>query len=121
MADRSLKVYPQLGQQRRSQFFERRHPEVHFISLSENGFPQRGHFCKLDFAISKNPFKKSNLVIKLFSHWVTIHSVINHNRVCHSRESGNPGKYWIPPYQVRGRLSQARNDKPYKTYVVMYK
>ena len=27
---------------------------------------------------------------------------------------------WIPPYQVRGRLSQARNDKPYKTYVVMY-
>jgi hypothetical protein len=25
------------------------------------------------------------------------------------------------PYQVRGRLSQARNDKPYKTYVVMYK
>jgi hypothetical protein len=24
------------------------------------------------------------------------------------------------PYQVRGRLSRARNDKPYKTYVVMY-
>jgi len=23
---------------------------------------------------------------------------------------------WIPPYQVRGRLSQARNDKLYKTY-----
>ncbi len=35
----------------------------------------------------------------------------------HSRESvlridgGNPGKHWIPPYQVRGRLNQARNDK----------
>jgi len=43
---------------------------------------------------------------------IFIHSVINHNRVCHSRESGNPGKYWIP--------GQARNDKPYKTYVVMY-
>jgi hypothetical protein len=27
---------------------------------------------------------------------------------------------WIPPYQVRGRLGHARNDKPYKTYVVMY-
>jgi hypothetical protein len=27
---------------------------------------------------------------------------------------------WIPPYQVRGRLSQARNDKANKTYVVMY-
>ncbi len=21
------------------------------------------------------------------------------------------GKYWIPPYQVRGRLNQVRNDK----------
>jgi len=50
MADRSLKVYPQLGQQRRLQFFERRHPEVHFISLSRNSFPQRGH-RKIDFAI----------------------------------------------------------------------
>ena len=28
--------------------------------------------------------------------------------------------YWIPPYQVRGRLSQARNDKWHKTYVVIY-
>ncbi len=25
------------------------------------------------------------------------------------------------PYQVRGRLSQARNDKLHETYVVMYK
>ena len=25
--------------------------------------------------------------------------------------NGDPAhKYWIPPYQVRGRLSQARND-----------
>ena len=29
----------------------------------------------------------------------------------HSRESGNPGKHWIP--------GQARNDKLSKTYVVM--
>jgi hypothetical protein len=28
--------------------------------------------------------------------------------------------YWIPPYQVRGRLSHARNDKLLKTHVVMY-
>ena len=45
---------------------------------------------------------------------LAIHSVINHNRGRHSREGGNPGKHWIPPYQVRGRLSQARNDKPAK-------
>jgi hypothetical protein len=25
--------------------------------------------------------------------------------------SGPEGKHWIPPYQVRGRLSQARDDK----------
>jgi hypothetical protein len=40
-----------------------------------------------------------------------IHSDINRIKGCHSRESGNPEKHWIPPYQVRGRLSQARNDK----------
>jgi len=28
-------------------------------------------------------------------------------------------KNWIPPYQVRGRLSQARNDKLLRTDVVM--
>jgi hypothetical protein len=33
---------------------------------------------------------------------------------------GNPGKYWIPPYQVRGKLSQARNDKQANIHVVMY-
>jgi len=27
----------------------------------------------------------------------------------------------FPPYQVRGRLSQARNDKLYKSYAVTYK
>jgi len=43
-ADLSLNVYAQLGQQSRLQFFEKGHPEVHFISLSENCFPQRGHF-----------------------------------------------------------------------------
>jgi len=45
-----------------------------------------------------------------------IHNDINHGKQRHSRESGNPGKHWIPPYQVRGRLSQARNDKPHRTY-----
>ena len=35
--------------------------------------------------------------------------------------SRNPGKHWIPPYQVRGRLSQARNDKLDKIYVVMFR
>ena len=29
---------------------------------------------------------------------------------CHSCESGNPVFFWIPPYQVRGRLCQARNE-----------
>ena len=74
-----------------------------------------------------------------------MHSVNNHNRTRHSRPcfrrgklvpaeagSGNPGvvpakagnqglAYWIPPYQVRGRLSQARNDKPVNICFVMYK
>jgi hypothetical protein len=36
---------------------------------------------------------------------------INHNRTRHSRESGNPEKYWIP--------GQARNDKVHKIYIVM--
>jgi hypothetical protein len=26
----------------------------------------------------------------------------------------------IPPYQVRGRLNQARNNKLFKTYIVKY-
>ena len=30
----------------------------------------------------------------------------------------NPGKYWIPPYQVRGKLSRARNNDPLRTSVV---
>jgi hypothetical protein len=34
--------------------------------------------------------------------------------------SGNPERHWIPPYQVRGRLSQARKYTLYKTYVVMH-
>jgi len=37
-----------------------------------------------------------------------------------SPAKGGTGKHWIPPYQVRGRLSQARNDKLDKIYVVMY-
>ncbi|MGZ6225162.1 MAG: prepilin-type N-terminal cleavage/methylation domain-containing protein [Syntrophales bacterium] len=41
----------------------------------------------------------------------SIHSIINRITIRHSCESRNPEKYWIPPYQVRGKLSQARNDK----------
>jgi len=50
-----------------------------------------------------------------------IHTDINRSKGRHSRESGNPEKHWIPPYQVRGRLSQARNDKLHNTYMVIYK
>jgi len=61
-----------------------------------------------------------------------MHSVNNHNRTRDSREGGNPGVVpakagnqcladWIPPYQVRGRLNQARNDKPVNICAVMYK
>jgi len=50
-----------------------------------------------------------------------IHSDINPNKRCHSRESGNPGKCWILPYQARDKLSQARNDRLHKTYVVIYR
>jgi len=49
MAERSLKEYPQWGQQRRLQFFEKRQP-AHFTSPSTNSFPQRGHF-KIDFIL----------------------------------------------------------------------
>jgi hypothetical protein len=48
-------------------------------------------------------------------------SVIPAKLVLAKAGSGNPDKYWIPPYQVRGRLTQARNDKVYKTYVAMYR
>jgi hypothetical protein len=63
IADLSLKVYPQLGQQRRSHFFEKGHPEVHFISLSTNSFPQRGHLSKSNVAISGTPFKNQNIKV----------------------------------------------------------
>jgi len=42
-----------------------------------------------------------------------IHDVTNHNSARHSRESGNPGKYWIP--------DRARNDKLANIYVVIYR
>jgi len=48
------------------------------------------------------------------------HTDTGHAESRHSCESRNPGKHWIPPYQVRGRLSQARNDKLHRTYVVTY-
>ena len=56
---------------------------------------------------------------------IATQGVINRGRRCHSRpasevnSSGNPGKHWIPPYQVRGRLSQARNDKRDKIHGLM--
>jgi len=43
---------------------------------------------------------------------VFIYSGINRVQRRHSRESGNPEQRWIP--------GQARNDKLYRTYVVMY-
>ena len=43
----------------------------------------------------------------------SIRNDINHGKGRHSCESRNPGKHWIP--------GQARNDKPVKIYVVMYK
>jgi hypothetical protein len=33
----------------------------------------------------------------------TIHGIVSRNNGRHSRESGNPERHWIPPYQVRGR------------------
>jgi len=57
-----------------------------------------------------------------------IHSDINHSKGRHACPVLQRGKLQQEsrkkldsPYQVRGRLSRARNDKPYKTYVVMYK
>ena len=47
-------------------------------------------------------------------------SDINQSIPRHSCESRNPEETWIPPYQVRGRLGQARNDRLHKTYVVKY-
>jgi len=51
IADRSLKEYPQWGQQRRLQFFARRQPE-HFTSFSENCFPHSGHLYDFSSAMS---------------------------------------------------------------------
>jgi hypothetical protein len=51
----------------------------------------------------------------------TIRCDINQRRPPHSCENRNPEETWIPPYQVRGRLGQALNDRMHKTYVVMYK
>jgi len=42
-----------------------------------------------------------------------IHKDVNHRTFCHSRESGNPGRNWIP--------GQARNDEQGGTYVLVYK
>jgi hypothetical protein len=51
----------------------------------------------------------------------SIHSDINHSKGVIPAKAGNYHLgAWIPPYQVRGRLSQARNDRLRQTYVVMY-
>jgi cupin superfamily acireductone dioxygenase involved in methionine salvage len=50
-----------------------------------------------------------------------MHTNINHNKRCHSCESRNLEKTLDILDQVRGRLSQTRNDKLHKTYVVMHK
>jgi len=42
-----------------------------------------------------------------------IHSVINHSRTPHSRESGKAEKHWIP--------GQARNDKLHNTCIAIYR
>jgi hypothetical protein len=44
--------------------------------------------------------------IKFYIHWVR-----RFLKSCNYQLDNIPvKKYWIPPYQVRGRLSQARND-----------
>jgi len=52
-------------------------------------------------------------------------SSIDPNERCHSCEKqsrqGVTGKHRVPPYRVRGRLSQARNDKLYKTDFALYR
>jgi hypothetical protein len=40
-----------------------------------------------------------------------IHSDVNRNKGCHSCESRNPEKHWIP--------GQARNDRPRKAYAII--
>ena len=62
----------------------------------------------------------SHRSLQLLTSFLIFFIHINHSKGRHSCERRNPEKHWIPPYQVRGRFSRARNDKPYKTYVVMY-
>jgi hypothetical protein len=59
--------------------------------------------------VSRFPVIKGNLP------WIqrAMHSDINPGKSRHSRESGNPGKNWIP--------GQARNDKRDNINVVMYR
>ena len=56
----------------------------------------------------------------LFEGTFFTHRDIGHNKAGHSCENGNPKKYWTLPYQVRGRLRQARNEKLHKIYVFIY-
>jgi len=48
--------------------------------------------------------------IKFYLYWVQ-----RFLKTCNYQPDSIPvQKYWIPPYQVRGRLSQARNDNQSK-------
>jgi hypothetical protein len=50
---------------------------------------------------------------------VTARGVIPAPKFIGKTSSKNPRKHWIPPYQVRGRLNQARNDGQEETSVVV--
>ena len=92
-----------------------------FFLLKKEKQPNKKIHCKM--GIVKLAIE-NNFMMELMSEFQMIiakHSDINHSKGRHSRESRNPEKHWIPPYQVRGRLSQARNDKLHKIYVVMYR
>ena len=66
-------------------------------------------------------FPRKNVIPALVGTGIQIIIFTKHiSSQCHSCESRNPGKHWIPPYQVLGKLGQARNDKPHRTYVGMY-
>jgi len=68
--------------------------------------------------VRERKVKKGN--IGIMGKEISINRDINSGRESHSCESRNPGKYWIPPYRVRGKLGQARNDNPRRTSIVKY-
>jgi hypothetical protein len=85
-----------------------KNPDLEFFTLSE-AYQKKEYKNRTEDG--SPPFHINLLLIIVLAFFM--YSVINHKRTRHSRESGNPGKHWIP--------GQARNDKPAKIYVVMYK